>query len=106
MSSANAKQWLISGPYLHAFKQPLQWPYDGPFRVLPRKGKHRSNVAYTGPSFVHPIRSAFFTCQSVFSDLPRLHQPTLCIPLPLNPPLMRSGRHVRFPERYQLVHYS
>nr|VZH99102.1 unnamed protein product [Spirometra erinaceieuropaei] len=101
---------------------PLQQPYDGPFRVLSRKDKHfmidrgsrtdvvsidRLKAAYTEPLPTSPTEQPpLGTLPLAISQNPFTPNNPASSLIPQTPPLTRSGRHVRFPDRYQLVQYA
>ncbi|BHF82359.1 hypothetical protein SprV_0802549600 [Sparganum proliferum] len=109
-------------PRTNNVRRPLQQPYDGPFRVMSRTDMHfkidrggrtdvvsvdRLNAAYTEPLSTSP------TEQHPLGTLPLAISQTSLTPdnpasslIPETPPLTRSGPHVRFPDRYQLVQYA
>nr|VZH97631.1 unnamed protein product [Spirometra erinaceieuropaei] len=103
-------------------RRPLQQPYDGPFRVLSRKDKYftidrggrtdvvsidRLKAAYTEPLPTSPIEQPpLGTLPLAISQTPFTPNNPASSLIPQTPPLTRSGRHVRFPDRYQLVQYA
>ncbi|BHF66092.1 hypothetical protein SprV_0200910600 [Sparganum proliferum] len=100
-------------------RRPLQQPYDGPFRVLSRTDKHftidrggrtdvvsvdRLKAAYTEPlSTSSTEQPPLVTLPLAISQTPLAPNNPASSLIPQTPPLKRSGRHVRFPDRYQLV---
>ncbi|BHF63018.1 hypothetical protein SprV_0200600700 [Sparganum proliferum] len=103
-------------------RRPLQQPYDGPFRVLSRTDMHFT-IDHGGRTDVVSVDRLKAAYTEPFSTSPTEQPPLVTLPLaisqtPLTPnnpapslipqtiPLTRSGRHVRFPDRYQLVQYA
>nr|VZH96017.1 unnamed protein product [Spirometra erinaceieuropaei] len=109
-------------PSTNSVRRPLQQPYDGPFRVLSRKDKHftidrggrtdvvsidRLKAAYTEPLPTSPTEQPpLGTLPLAISQTPFTPNNPASSLIPQTPPLTRSGRHVRFPDRYQLVQYA
>nr|VZI00650.1 unnamed protein product [Spirometra erinaceieuropaei] len=107
---------------IDSVRLPLQQPYDGQFRVLSRKDKHftidrggrtdvvsidRLKAAYTEPLPTSQTEQPpLGTLPLTISQTPfTLNNPASSL-IPQTPPLTRNGRHVRFPDRYQLVQYA
>nr|VZI28253.1 unnamed protein product [Spirometra erinaceieuropaei] len=109
-------------PSTNSFRRPIQQPYDGLFRVLSRKDKYftidrggrtdvvsidRLKAAYTEPLPTSPIEQPpLGTLPLAISQTPFMPNNPASSLIPQTPPLTRSGRHVRFPDRYQLVQYA
>nr|VZI40994.1 unnamed protein product [Spirometra erinaceieuropaei] len=105
-----------------SIRRPVQQPYDGPFRVLSRTDKHftidrggrtdvvlvdRLKAAHTEPLSTSPTEQPLLgTLPLAISQTPLAPNNPASSLIPQTPPLTRSGRHVRFPERYQLVRYA
>nr|VZI36614.1 unnamed protein product [Spirometra erinaceieuropaei] len=103
-------------------RRPLQQLYDGPFRVLSRKDKRftidrggrtdvvsidRLKAAYIEPLPTSPTEQPpLGTLPLAISQTPFTPNNPASSLIPQTPPLTRSGRHVRFPDRYQLVQYA
>ncbi|BHF63249.1 hypothetical protein SprV_0200624100 [Sparganum proliferum] len=97
-------------------RRPLQQPYDGPFRVLSRTDKHfqidrggctnvvsvdRLKAAYTEPLSTSPTEQPpLGTLPLAISQTPLKPNNPASSFTPQTPHLTRSGRHVRFPDRY------
>ncbi|BHF63007.1 hypothetical protein SprV_0200599600 [Sparganum proliferum] len=106
----------------NSVRRPLQQPYDGPFRVLSRTDMHftidrggrtdvasvdRLKAAYTEPLSTSPTEQPpLVTLPLAISQTPLTPNNPAPSPIPQTIPLTRSGRHVRFPDRYQLVQYA
>ncbi|BHF69115.1 hypothetical protein SprV_0301215700 [Sparganum proliferum] len=106
----------------NSVRRSLQQPYDGPFRELSRKDKHftidrggridvvsvdRLKAAYTEPLSTSPTEQPpLATLPLAISQTPLTSNNPASSFIPQTPPLTRSGRHVRFPDRYQLVQYA
>nr|VZI42875.1 unnamed protein product [Spirometra erinaceieuropaei] len=109
-------------PSTNSVRRPLQQPYDGPFRVLSRKDKHftidrggrtdvvsidRLKAAYTELLPTSPTEQPpLGTLPLAISQTPFTPNNPASSLIPQTPPLTRSGRHVRFPDRYQLIQYA
>ncbi|BHF66791.1 hypothetical protein SprV_0200981300 [Sparganum proliferum] len=103
-------------------RRPLQQPYDGPFRVLSSTDKHftidrggrtdvvsvdRLKAAYTEPLSTSPTeQSPLVTLPLAISQTPLTPNNPAPSLIPQTIPVRRSGRHVRFPDRHQLVQYA
>ncbi|BHF82041.1 hypothetical protein SprV_0802517700 [Sparganum proliferum] len=110
------------GAPTNSVRRPLQQPYDGPFRVLSRTDKHftidrggrtdvvsvdRLKAAYTEPLSTSPTEQPpLVTLPLAISQTPLTPNNPAPSLIPQTIPLTRSGRHVRFPDRYQLVQYA
>ncbi|BHF61753.1 hypothetical protein SprV_0100472900 [Sparganum proliferum] len=106
----------------NSVRRPLQQTYDGPFRVLSRTDKHftidrggrtdvvsvdRLKAAYTEPLSTSPTEQPpLVTLPLAISQTPLTPNNPAPSLIPQTIPLTRSGRHVRFPDRYQLVQYA